>query len=195
MEVAKEFIVFGTVQGTGFRAYSARIGRELHLKGTAENIDDGSVKVRCKGESKNVDVFIARIKELKLNTAEGASKINVEDVPVKKIKSLKPEQIEELTFKEKLGDLKVELAQGFQTGQLYIEKMRTDTMSRFDKMDKKYDIISKGMMDVVTVMNKRFESLEKKSLKSEQHIEKSNKHIDKSNEHIDKMLKVLMEKK
>jgi len=180
MDIAKEFIVIGTVQSTGFRAYSTRIGRELHLKGTVENIEDGTVKVRCKGDSKDVDAFIAKIKELKLNTVKGASVINVKDVPENRIKTLKLNQIKEPIFKEKYGKMNAELAQGFQTGQKYIEKMRSDTMDRFDKMDEKYKAISEGMMTIVEVMNKRIDSFEKVSRKQ--------------NEHIDKMLEIFSKK-
>lgn len=47
--VSRKFVVTGRVQGVGFRAYSARAARALHLEGGASNLDNGRVVVWAKG--------------------------------------------------------------------------------------------------------------------------------------------------
>ena len=42
---ARRWRISGRVQGVGYRAFAARAGRALNLKGGARNLDDGRVEV------------------------------------------------------------------------------------------------------------------------------------------------------
>ena len=43
------FVVFGRVQGVGFRWWTCRLARRLGLRGQVRNLRDGSVEVRARG--------------------------------------------------------------------------------------------------------------------------------------------------
>ncbi|HQR67193.1 MAG TPA: acylphosphatase [Thermoanaerobaculia bacterium] len=45
----RRWIVSGRVQGVGYRAFAARVGRALRLSGGAANLDDGRVLVVAEG--------------------------------------------------------------------------------------------------------------------------------------------------
>jgi len=49
------FKVTGKVQGVFFRKSTEEKARELGLKGSAENLDDGSVRVHAQGDSAKLD--------------------------------------------------------------------------------------------------------------------------------------------
>lgn len=53
----ERFIVFGVVQGVGFRYYTSRQGLESNVTGYAKNLNDGSVEVMVCGQSDNVEMF------------------------------------------------------------------------------------------------------------------------------------------
>jgi acylphosphatase len=46
---ARRWRVSGRVQGVGYRAFAARAGRALNLRGGARNLDDGRVEVIASG--------------------------------------------------------------------------------------------------------------------------------------------------
>jgi len=46
---ARRFRISGRVQGVGYRAFAARAGRVLNLRGGARNLDDGRVEVIASG--------------------------------------------------------------------------------------------------------------------------------------------------
>lgn len=46
---ARRFRISGRVQGVGYRAFAARAGRALNLRGGARNLDDGRVEVIASG--------------------------------------------------------------------------------------------------------------------------------------------------
>ena len=48
------FVVFGMVQGVGFRWFVARHARALGLRGYARNLPDGSVEVVVDGQAKSL---------------------------------------------------------------------------------------------------------------------------------------------
>ena len=53
----------GNVQMAGFRTFIKNIADSVNVKGFAENLDDGSVKVVCEGEEEELNVLINLIKE------------------------------------------------------------------------------------------------------------------------------------
>ena len=52
--VGKHVVVHGTVQGVGFRAWTEREARALHLVGWVKNAADGTVECMLQGEEQNV---------------------------------------------------------------------------------------------------------------------------------------------
>lgn len=57
VQKCERFIVFGVVQGVGFRYYTSRKGLEYNVTGYAKNLNDGSVEVMVCGQSDNVEMF------------------------------------------------------------------------------------------------------------------------------------------
>jgi acylphosphatase len=58
MKARAEIIVEGLVQGVGYRAFAKRIADKLGLKGYAENLPDGTVKIIVEGEKDQIEDFI-----------------------------------------------------------------------------------------------------------------------------------------
>jgi len=58
---AKHIIVYGRVQGVGFRWFVQRIGASLGLTGDVRNLPDSTVEVTVEGESKKIDEFIRQL--------------------------------------------------------------------------------------------------------------------------------------
>ncbi|WP_144763302.1 acylphosphatase [Curtobacterium sp. 9128] len=54
-------IVSGTVQGVGFRYWTARKADGLELTGYARNLFDGTVEVEAEGPSAAVDALVAML--------------------------------------------------------------------------------------------------------------------------------------
>ncbi|MGC8600391.1 MAG: acylphosphatase [Nitrososphaeria archaeon] len=58
MKSRAEIIVEGLVQGVGYRAFAKRAADKLDLKGYAENLPDGTVKIIVEGEKDQIEYFI-----------------------------------------------------------------------------------------------------------------------------------------
>src|SRR3989338_3808977 len=170
-----EFIVSGDVQGVGYRQYVAKTGRKLKLVGFAENLNDGTVHIHCKGDEKAIGEFRKRIT---MQRPEAAPLIHIEHI---KEKQLTQGTITQTIFEEKYSDSTAEMAQGFSTGMNYMNLFRAESQTNFNRVDgnfkninEKYDKISQGMFAVVASMEKRSEETDK---------------------NIESLLKILAEKK
>ena len=53
----------GNVQMAGFRTFIKNIADSRNLKGFAENVEDGSVRVVCEGEEEGITGLISSVKE------------------------------------------------------------------------------------------------------------------------------------
>ncbi|MFP3165928.1 MAG: acylphosphatase [Nitrososphaeria archaeon] len=62
MKSRAEIIVEGLVQGVGYRAFAKRAAEKLGLKGYAENLPDGTVKIIVEGEKDQIEDFIEECK-------------------------------------------------------------------------------------------------------------------------------------
>ena len=62
MKKRAEIILKGRVQKAGFRDYIDEIAFNLNLRGWVKNLDDGTVKVVCEGNSKDIEKFVDKIK-------------------------------------------------------------------------------------------------------------------------------------
>ncbi len=53
-----KIIVYGRVQGVGFRAFTLRYARALGVQAWPENMPDGSVHVEAVGRSDRIDLLL-----------------------------------------------------------------------------------------------------------------------------------------
>jgi acylphosphatase len=53
----------GKVQGVGYRFFATRVARRLGLKGSIENLRDGTVEAVVEGEKKAIDDWLEELKE------------------------------------------------------------------------------------------------------------------------------------
>jgi acylphosphatase len=60
---ARRFRISGRVQGVGYRAFAARAGRALNVRGGARNLDDGRVEVVASGATHALDRLEAALGE------------------------------------------------------------------------------------------------------------------------------------
>ena len=77
-----KIIVFGTVQGVGFRYTTKAIADNMGIKGIVRNQSDGTVYIEAQGNSLLLSQFIYSIKAPK-NPFAKVTKIEVSEIPVK----------------------------------------------------------------------------------------------------------------
>ncbi|SHI35884.1 acylphosphatase [Clostridium cavendishii DSM 21758] len=61
--IRKKLIIFGKVQGIGFRFFAQIKATHLSLTGYAKNPENGNVEINIQGESKNIDNFISILRK------------------------------------------------------------------------------------------------------------------------------------
>ncbi len=61
--VESHIIVWGRVQGVGFRVTARHYALQLDLKGTVRNLEDGNVEILAQGSRKKLEEFIKCIKD------------------------------------------------------------------------------------------------------------------------------------
>lgn len=77
----KKFVVYGKVQGVGFRYFTWRVATKLGVVGWVKNLSEGSVLVIAKGEKEQIE----RLYELlqKGSSSSEVKQILCEDYPDK----------------------------------------------------------------------------------------------------------------
>lgn len=60
---AKKYVVFGRVQGVGFRFFTENWAQRLGLSGYVKNCADGTVEAYAVGETPALEEFKARLEE------------------------------------------------------------------------------------------------------------------------------------
>lgn len=60
-DVQKGYLISGRVQGVGFRHWTTRNARNLGLRGTVRNRDDGRVEIHVAGAPEDVDALEDRL--------------------------------------------------------------------------------------------------------------------------------------
>lgn len=56
-------IVRGNVQGVGFRALTRYYAKDLKLKGTVKNLNDGTVEIYAQGSRRRLEELIEKLKQ------------------------------------------------------------------------------------------------------------------------------------
>ena len=59
---AKKILVYGTVQGVGFRYFVQRAARNLGLAGSVRNLPDSTVEILVEGEEGLIDQFLEEVR-------------------------------------------------------------------------------------------------------------------------------------
>ncbi|MEM2001535.1 MAG: acylphosphatase [Candidatus Methanomethylicaceae archaeon] len=55
-------IIYGIVQGVGFRYFTLRIARKLGLVGCVQNLNNGSVEITAEGEKQSIMKLIEEVR-------------------------------------------------------------------------------------------------------------------------------------
>lgn len=55
--------VFGRVQGVGFRIATAQLAQSMNVRGTVENLSDGTVLIYAQADSEVLSEFITKVKQ------------------------------------------------------------------------------------------------------------------------------------
>ncbi len=174
---AVELIVSGKVQKVGYREFVAGIAQELGLAGFVENLKDGTVRIRCKGEIVIVDKFMELIN---VKNPPETPLIDVKNITEKQLKEI---DVAETVFEERYGDPNIELLQAVSTGTRYIGHLsnKIDNLgvtlgkkidAGFNKTNERLDA-GFGKMDV------NFQQLSDKYGKISTTLEKIDKNIEK----------------
>ena len=143
---AVEYIISGSVQKVGYRDFVAKVGQKMGLDGTVEILEDGCVKIQCRGKVEDVEKFKEKIEIQKSKEYPLINVVNIE------CKDIDPLLIKAKGFHEKYGDTNKEMAQGFSTGMNYMDLFRKDTISRIDKLDNKNGVLATNMHNISTAM-------------------------------------------
>ncbi|HPR17452.1 MAG TPA: acylphosphatase [Candidatus Cloacimonadota bacterium] len=56
-----EIIVYGRVQGVGFRYFTVRLAQLYNIRGYVQNRGDGNVKIVAMGKEEELDLFVQEI--------------------------------------------------------------------------------------------------------------------------------------
>ncbi len=133
---AVELMVSGRVQKVGYRDFVAEIGQALNLAGSVENLKNGTVRIRCKGEAAAVEKFKSAIN---VKNPLDAPLIVVEKIAEK---PLEEEEITELEFEEKYSDPNKELVQAIRTGSKYMGHVLVELKQTRSELGGKLDNLS-----------------------------------------------------
>lgn len=181
-EIELELIMSGDIQGVGYRQYVKRVARKLHIKGSAKNLEDETVEIRCKGEIDNINSFKDKIN---VKNPLDAPLIEVDEIISEK--SLPIGTIKEKFFRVIAGDIRDELLESNFAGINYLNLFRKDTNRNFEKMNVKYEAISKGMFGIIDKMKETNKLFEERSKIADMRMEKTEKSIEE-------LLKILVNK-
>lgn len=61
MYYKNKYIVYGRVQGVGFRRFAQRCAKEYSIGGYVKNLSDGSVEIEAIGEKNQLEAFISKM--------------------------------------------------------------------------------------------------------------------------------------
>ena len=78
--MAKRFVVYGRVQGVGFRYFTWKGAEKIGIKGTVRNCTDGSVEIIAEGNNDQLQDFCNWLKVgPRTASVEGVLEDNIED--------------------------------------------------------------------------------------------------------------------
>ena len=149
----------GFVQGVGYRNFVMRIARKMHILGETRNLPNGDVEIFCK--CKNSEHLIKFIEKINVKKPDDIYSPTVESIEkhtdLKHIDKHDPPE-EYRIFKIDYGDIPDrdgEMLIKMDTGSRIMQNMHQDMITRFDRIDEKYDSIGEkleGMLDIFKVL-------------------------------------------
>ncbi len=77
---AKQIIVYGRVQGVGFRYFVQHVGNRLGLTGNVRNCPDSTVEIVVEGDAKGIADFIKQVE--RGPSLARVQRVDVVDIPV-----------------------------------------------------------------------------------------------------------------
>ncbi len=77
---AKQIIVYGRVQGVGFRYFVQHVGNRLGLTGNVRNCPDSTVEIVVEGGAKGIADFIKQVE--RGPSLARVQRVDVVDIPV-----------------------------------------------------------------------------------------------------------------
>jgi acylphosphatase len=77
---AKRIVVFGRVQGVGFRYYVQHVGNRLGLCGDVRNCPDSTVEIVVEGNAVGIEEFIKKVE--KGPSLARVERVEIADVPI-----------------------------------------------------------------------------------------------------------------
>jgi len=125
-----DVIICGDVQGVGYRYFVRKVAWKNKITGYVENIEDGTVKIICEGNEKDIKNFLKLINIKK-------PPIVVEGIDFEFSKA----SGEFKGFRIITGSPEEEMIEGFSTGASYFEVM-------FDKQDSLLGVTEKGIEEM-----------------------------------------------
>ncbi|MBS3057623.1 MAG: acylphosphatase [Candidatus Diapherotrites archaeon] len=163
METAR-ILVFGNVQGVGFRAYAKQIARNMQIIGFARNLDDGSVEIYAQAPKPTISAFIKRITirgnpsdPLSLHVAKTTIAFeHSKDFkkPGKKLKTFEIDYGKRLKIEAKEAIEKAEIAT------LIMHSLKSENNKNFKTLGSK---INKNFKTLGSKINKNFKTLGSKT--------------------------------
>jgi len=158
-------IVKGRVQKMGYRLMIDRIAFGLDLKGTVENLKDGSVKIICEGPEPNLRTFCKLIKIRKYPVRVDSTRIKL-SAATGEFKEFEPLLDERLdsnpNWKLNLGisklldltDGQLEMLGAIESVGANVTKMDSNMGHNFDRLDNKYGEFGRTLTGVATEIKK-----------------------------------------
>lgn len=83
--VRYHLMVYGRIQGVGFRFFVQQLAIQYSLTGWVRNLDDGRVEIEIQGISEKVELF-------EINLVKGNRFIRVDHLDQEKIELIKPDR-------------------------------------------------------------------------------------------------------
>jgi acylphosphatase len=191
------------VHDVGYRPFLLAKAMRFGLKNfDAENVKENGkqkILISMSGDGKKISEFVRFAKE---NFPESAKVCDVSDEKSYPETVMPIDEYQKLLSAEQQNKM---IKGGLQTGNK-TDALKEETNRNFDRMDKKYDEISKGMFDVVTRLEKSDETFgrsiekivtidEERNKAFESRIEKIEIRMEKTDKHIESLLKFLVEQK
>lgn len=172
--VRARLIVYGRVQGVGYRYFVSEVANELGIVGEVRNIIQGnlkgSVSIVAEGEEEKIKKFIEEINIRPLTKDKRNELMKKKEIippqPLARVdridgkdKLIKIPQKSVDRFEIKEGPINREMLSAIKAGSYSLDSLRRDMYHDFFVIDKKYGDISEGMRRVATMLHKDFRLL------------------------------------
>ena len=150
MTIKRCMIVKGNVQAVGFRALIKQVARNIRIKGSVKNLDDGTVEIYCECDEAIYKEFKKKI-NIKAHAPEDILQINVTDIEENNEEwegfdgSRIVYPFDVLYDDTETRPLEKELLERSEMAILAMTSMNRNMNTRFDTLTEKYDVFGQRM--------------------------------------------------